>query len=50
MDRGPWWATVHGVARVGHDLMTELPLPHQWEMQLWHHDFQCLLIASIVRG
>ena len=23
MDRGAWWATVHGVARVGHDLMTE---------------------------
>ena len=20
MDRGAWWATVHGVARVGHDL------------------------------
>ena len=20
MDRGTWWATVHGVARVGHDL------------------------------
>ena len=23
MDRGPWWATVHGVARVGHDSGTE---------------------------
>ena len=22
MDRGAWWATVHGVARVGHDLAT----------------------------
>ena len=20
MDRGAWWATVHGVARIGHDL------------------------------
>ena len=26
-DRGAWWATVHGVIRVGHDLETELPLP-----------------------
>ena len=26
MDRGAWWATVHGVARVGHDLATK-PLP-----------------------
>ena len=26
-DRGDWWATVHGAARVGHDLATKLP-PH----------------------
>ena len=25
MDRGAWWATVHGVARVGHDLATKPP-------------------------
>ena len=23
MDRGAWWATVHGAARVGHHLTTE---------------------------
>ena len=23
MDRGAWWATVHGVARVGYDLATK---------------------------
>ena len=23
MDRGVWWATVHGVARVKHDLVTK---------------------------
>ena len=23
MDRGAWWATDHGVARVGHDLATK---------------------------
>ena len=27
MDRGAWWATVHGVARVGHDLATKPPPP-----------------------
>ena len=27
-DRGAWWATVHGVARVGHDLATKPPPPH----------------------
>ena len=27
MDRGAWWATVHGVTRVGHDLATKPPPP-----------------------
>ena len=27
MDRGAWQATVRGVARVGHDLMTKPPQP-----------------------
>ena len=27
MDREAWWATVHGVARVGHDLVTKPPPP-----------------------
>ena len=26
-DRGAWWATIHGVARVGHDLGTKSPQP-----------------------
>ena len=31
MDRGAWQATVHGVARVGHDLATKPP-PNQIHM------------------
>ena len=27
IDRGAWWATVHGIARVGHDLGTKPPPP-----------------------
>ena len=27
MNRGAWWATVHGVAKVGHDLTTKPPPP-----------------------
>ena len=27
VDREAWWATVHGVARVGHDLVTKPPPP-----------------------
>ena len=30
MDREAWWATVHGVAKVGHDLVTK-PLNHRPE-------------------
>ena len=26
-DRGTWWATVHGVARIGHDLVIKPPPP-----------------------
>ena len=29
MDRGAWWATVHGVARVGHSLTIKLPSPEK---------------------
>ena len=28
IDRGAWWATVHGITRVGHDLATKLPPPY----------------------
>ena len=27
MDREAWWATVHGVSRVGHNVVTESPPP-----------------------
>ena len=27
MDWGAWWATFHGVTRVGHDLVTKIPPP-----------------------
>ena len=27
MDRGAWWATVHGIARLGHNLATKPPRP-----------------------
>ena len=27
MDKEAWWATVHGVARVGHNLATKPPMP-----------------------
>ena len=34
MDRGAWQATVHGVARVGHDLVTKPPNIEGGELQL----------------
>ena len=28
VDRGAWWATVHGVERIRHDLVTKYHLPY----------------------
>ena len=28
VDRGTWWAMVHGAAKVGHDLVTKSPPPY----------------------
>ena len=32
MDRGDWQATVHGVTKVGHNLVTKPPPPHVEEI------------------
>ena len=37
MVRGAWQATVHGIARVGHDLATKPPSPPQTLEQSCHH-------------
>ena len=34
MDRGVWEATVHGLARVGHDLATKPPPPFNHQTDL----------------
>ena len=39
MDRGIWWATVHGVARVRHDLVTK-------EQQQQHVHFEDVIIKG----
>ena len=36
MDRGAWQATVHGVTRVGHDLVTKPP-PQKKKIINHHH-------------
>ena len=44
MDRAAWWATVHGVARVGHDLLaTPPPPPNKCQLQP-----QLLLLNQVV--
>ena len=36
MGKGAWWATVHGVSRVGHDLATKQPpQPDRVSEELW---------------
>ena len=37
MNRGSWWATVHGVTRVGHKLVTKPPHTHTHESDTNHH-------------
>ena len=50
-DRGAWWATVHGVTRVGHNLATKSPqpLPYlKYLIMLSFHDITlCKLILYI---
>ena len=41
MDRAAWWATVHGVARVRHDLVTKPP-PYFNVKQLMYFKIQWL--------
>ena len=46
MDRGAWQGTVHGVARVGHDLATKPPPPHpptHIEMLYFYFIYQILI-------
>ena len=44
MDRGAWWATVHGVSRVRHDLATKLLLLQQLKHLYWYN------LATIFMG
>ena len=37
MDRGAWWATVHGAQRVGHDPATEQQQIAQFQQPLFFH-------------
>ena len=49
MDRGAWWATVHGVARVRHDLVTKPPPPQtvsQSDLSPWHLAISLSLLAG----
>ena len=32
MDRGAWWAIVHEIPRVGHELVTKTPLTNNKEL------------------
>ena len=52
MDRGAWQATVHGVARVGHNLVTKPPPPpfglcKNYMVCISVCDFFFLLVSSL---
>ena len=52
MDRGAWWATLHGVTRSGCNLATKPPLKSAvgqypyFKLDLWKYDFIELLAAQ----
>ena len=51
IDRGAWQATVHGVSRVGHDLMTTPPFLKQfekWRNELFIFKFQIFHTLRLV--
>ena len=48
MDRGAWQATVHGVARVGHNLVTKPP-PHVYKNTFWDFDRPCIKSVDKLR-
>ena len=43
MDRGAWQATVHGIAKVGHDLATKPPTKRKEYFILFKLDNDALL-------
>ena len=45
MDRGTWWATVHGFTRAGHDLVPKLPSPSP-NMPIGTNNDQFLFLIS----
>ena len=46
MDRGAWWATVHGVTRVGHNLATNpLPLVKEIGNSDWNKRGSCFFLT-----
>ena len=52
MDRGAWWATVHGVEKVGHNLATQQQQHHKGNAacssKLWISHFQTIALYSMV--
>ena len=45
MDRGTWWATVHGVAELGHDRATNTSLCSYWILA---YNFLLISLAFIL--
>ena len=51
MDRGDWWATVHGVAKGGHDWTTNTYLEHlSPPLRTFHPPPWCILPQFLLRG
>ena len=48
MDRGSWWAIVHGIAKAGQDLVIKPPPKHvKWKKIFANHMYDKELISKI---
>ena len=50
MDRGAWQATVHGVARVGHDLATKPPPSKRLRDRSLSRQLGACVLATLVKS
>ena len=50
MNRGSWWATVHGVTRVGHKLVTKPPHTNTHTHTHTHTHTEASLVAQTVKN
>ena len=50
MDRGTWWATVHGIEGVWHDLETKLPQAYLKKFKVHWYEFESFKYTFLIHS